>query len=504
MAGSKLVVIGVGQVRRRPELDGGFEPLEPARLAALALERAAADAGDARLLAEADFLGCTKPLAWHYDDLPSTVASAVGARARRRRMMPSGGESPVSLLHEVASLIEHGEVRLALLAGADTVYARRRAARDGIALEHWTAATTRPDVFEGMRPIANELEMRHGLSLPSELYPLFENALRARAGRSIEAHQVHVSELMARLSAVAASYPQAWFPEPRSAREIREPSAGNRWICFPYTKRMNAIMDVDQAAALVVTSEAEAERRGIPRERRVTLLGGARATDAWTPTERPDFVSSPAYRRAARRALERAALEAREVDLFDLYSCFPCAVEIAQQELGLAADDPRPLTVTGGLACAGGPGNNYAMHALGRMTERLRALGSGVGYVSGLGMTVTKHAVALLSSDPRRIAAAAGGAEEVALPEAELRGPELVAEPDGPGRIETYTVWFDRENRPERSAIVVRLDDGRRTVAHGEPTPAALARLVESEGVGLRGKASPGQAGAPNRFALEG
>jgi hypothetical protein len=127
-----------------------------------------------------------------------------------------------------------------------------------------------------------------------------------------------------------------------------------------------------------------------------------------------------------------------------------------------------------------------------------------VGYVSGLGMTVTKHAVALLSNDPRRIAAASGGAQEVPLPEAELRGPELVPAPDGPGRIETYTVWFDRENRPERSALVVRLDDGRRTVALGEPTPAALARLVGSEGVGLRGKASPGQAGAANRFALEG
>ena len=45
MARSKLVVVGVGQVRRRPELDGPFEPIEPARLAASAFERAAENRG---------------------------------------------------------------------------------------------------------------------------------------------------------------------------------------------------------------------------------------------------------------------------------------------------------------------------------------------------------------------------------------------------------------------------------------------------------------------------
>ena len=37
---------------------------------------------------------------------------------------------------------------------------------------------------------------------------------------------------------------------------------------------MNAIMEVDQAAALVVMSSDEADRRGIPEQRRVTFLGG--------------------------------------------------------------------------------------------------------------------------------------------------------------------------------------------------------------------------------------
>lgn len=33
----------------------------------------------------------------------------------------------------------------------------------------------------------------------------------------------------------------------------------------------------------------------------------------------------------------------------DLYSCFPCVVQIAADVLGMAHDDPRGFTVTGGL-----------------------------------------------------------------------------------------------------------------------------------------------------------
>ena len=53
-----------------------------------------------------------------------------------------------------------------------------------------------------------------------------------------------------------------------------------------------------------------------------------------------------------------------DMQFFDLYSCFPSAVEIACREIGLAEDDPRGLTVTGGLAFFGGPGNNYVTHSI--------------------------------------------------------------------------------------------------------------------------------------------
>ncbi|MFI5317141.1 MAG: acetyl-CoA acetyltransferase [Myxococcota bacterium] len=502
-AKTRAVIVGVGQVRNRPGLDAAeWKPEEPARLMATALSRAAADAGRPRLLAEADFVGCIPPMAWSYDDLPGRVAELVGAQPREKLEPPGGGEGPILLLDDVANRICDGELEIALLAGSEAVYSRRRARAENRKLDWTPGGDGFPRFLLGMKPFANALEVRHGVRQPVDMYPLYENALRARAGRTIEAHQRHVSELMARYSEVAALNPFSWFPEPRSAEQIRTVSAKNRWIGFPYPKLVNALMEVDQGAAAIVMSERRADSLGIAREKRVAFLGGASANDGWSAAERSDLASSPAMAAIARAAQSRAGLGVADVDLFDFYSCFPCVVEFALDALGLSPADPRGPTQTGGLAHHGGPGNNYAMHGLANTVLRIRGGRGKVGWVTGLGMSATKHAWAVISNDPKRIAASDGRAERVSLPTESFQGPKLVDAPSGPAQVESYTVMFDRENRPERSVLYLRLPDGRRTVAHGEPTPELFRLLLEVEGVGLRGTVTAGQGDAPNVFAL--
>ena len=90
-------------------------------------------------------------------------------------------------------------------------------------------------------------------------------------------------------------------------------------------------------------SERAADRLGIAPAKRVAFLGGASANDGWSAAERVDLASSPAIRAAARAAQAHAQLGAADVDLFDLYSCFPCAVEFALDALGRLGDRPaRP------------------------------------------------------------------------------------------------------------------------------------------------------------------
>jgi len=501
---SAPVIVGVGQVRRRPELDGKFEAVEPAKMMVEALDRAALDAGDSSLAKQADYVGTVAPLAWGYADTPSVLADLLGVGPGLRHEPKPGGNSPIELLQHAVQAIECDDAHVAVLAGAEAIYARQQAAKQGISLEHWSPKADPPvDVMlRGQPPITTPLELRHGFALPVDIFPLYENAIRAHQNRSIADHQAVLGRLMSRFSTTAAKNPYAWFPTERGPDEYTTIDSSNRWVNFPYPKLMNAIIVVDMAAALIVMSNAEADRRGIAPEKRVAVLSGATALDPWTPIERRQFFASPGCAAASNAALEYAALDVADVDHFDLYSCFPCAVEWAADGLGIDLDDPRPLSVTGGLACAGGPGNNYATHAIAAMVERIRSGDGSVGFVSGLGMSGSKHAACTLSNDPARIAAASGRASQVHPPAAELVGPEVVEKPEGPARIETYTVAFDRQSQPVTSRLIVRLDDGRRSVAHGEVRPEAFERLIEQEGVGLRGHLTPGRGDDPNLFEL--
>jgi acetyl-CoA C-acetyltransferase len=505
----RAVIVGAGQVRRRPGLDfpdAEWEPQEPVQIVAEALRRAAADAGRPSLIAEADAIGWVPALSWGYENAPRSLAEALGRPAAPTGWACApGGDGGVQVLNDAANRIAEGEVKIALVGGCEVLYSRRRARSEGVDLEQRWAAGGSSLRFVGADAarFSNDLEKRHGVVNPVSAYPFLENALRASKGRGVAEHQAYLGRLYARFAEVASRNPYSWFPEPRSADDIAGVDEKNRWVGFPYPKNMNAIMEVDQAAALVVMATSEADRLGIPPAQRVTFLGGGRSLDGWSVSERAFLDRSPAYAAAARETMQHAALAAKDVDLFDFYSCFPCVVEFAMDVLGIAEDDPRGFTQTGGLAQHGGPGNAYSLHGLANTLHALRRRPNAVGWVSALGMTATKHAICALTNDPRRIAACDGRATVFELPPAEKNGPPLVPHPRGRARVESYTVLFDRANRPTQSIFVLRLEDGRRSLALGSTEPAALARVMEHEGVGLAGVVSAGEGEAPNRFVID-
>ena len=110
------------------------------------------------------------------------------------------------------------------------------------------------------------------------------------------------------------------------------------------------------------------------------------------------YILSKAIKLAAESALSMAGLGVDDIDLFDLYSCFPCAVEVACDAIGLASDDARGVTVTGGLPFFGGPGNNYSLHAIAEMVSRLRNGGGKHGLVTANGYYLTKHSMGIYST----------------------------------------------------------------------------------------------------------
>jgi acetyl-CoA C-acetyltransferase len=503
------ILVGVAQhTNRSDDLDDALGPLE---MMAKAAREAEEDAECKGLLGRLDSVGVANILSWSYGDAPGLLAEAVGAQPSDKCYTTVGATASQWLVSRAAERIVQGESRLALVAGAEAMRSvvklgasgrpgwrsGRRGWRSG---RRWTP----PEAMAGdARAGSTEIEMRHGANAPLRIYPLFENALRAHKGRSIADHQRHLAALCARLAQVAKDNPFAWFRDGKTAEEIGTVTADNRMICFPYPKYMNAIMEVDQAAAVIMTSVGTAKELGIPREKWVYIWGCADAIDLWYLSERLNYYSSPAMALVGRRVLEMAGLSIDEIDWFDLYSCFPSAVEVARDMLGIAEDDPRPITLAGGLPYFGGPGNNYSLHAICAMVERLRSEPQRKALVSAMGWYFTKHAQGIYSGmPPEREWRRADSPQDQAELDA-MRHPTLVEAADGAGTVETYTVVFGRSGEPNFAIVFGRLEDGGRFVANTEPDRELLRWMTQEEMVGRRAKVRHDAETGRNIVAIE-
>lgn len=505
------VLIGAGQFTYRG--DPAASP-SPTNLLKIAAERAATDAGiGAAGLAALDTLavvgftidspGSRRGMIPHSSNPPAQLARLLGADPRWSAYSAMGGNTPQYTINMLAERIAKGETDLALTVGCEFLgSAMKRLTRD-LGFDDWSAAEDEtlpaPHRYGDNRAGSTPYEARHGLDRPINIYPLFENALRARDGRAIPDHQARLGALFSRFSQVAAHNPEAWFPTPRTAEEIATVSDRNRMIGFPYPKLMNAIMEVDQSAGVLIASVDKARELGVPESQWIYLHGCADAADLWYPLDRQDFHSSPAMRMTGKLAFEMAGIGLDRIDLIDLYSCFPIAVEVGAEELGLALDDPRGLTVTGGLPYAGGPGNNYVMHSIAVMMQKLRAGAGAYGLVTGNGWYLTKQSTGIYSNTRPK---APFERQDPAVLQRQIDAlphPEIVEQPTGRGTIETYTVVHKREG--PFSAIVVGRDvNGRRFVANTPPEPALLAAMEASEQIGRGGTVAASADGQLNTF----
>ncbi|MEP6625158.1 MAG: acetyl-CoA acetyltransferase [Acidimicrobiia bacterium] len=462
------VVVGVGQRSQRlAEPDAGREPVD---LLAIAARAALDDTGAHRLTV--DTIAVAEILSWRYPDPGRLLARRLGVDVRSTVLTTTGGNSPQMLVNRLASDIRGGLRDVAIIGGVECMYSRRRARR--IEPKAWLDWSTPDDppcpvVWGDARPGSTQDEMAHRALAPTQVYPLLETAIRHRQGRTVDEHQRYVGELWSDFAAVAADNPNAWSRTPFTGAEIVTPTAENRMVCFPYTKRMCANLDVDQAAAVVMTSYEAAVAARVPPDRIVFVRAGADAHDHYFVTERASLGASTAIGIAGRAALDAAGLDLDDVARFDLYSCFPSAVQLALDSLGLdgpLGGDDRALTQTGGLAFGGGPGNNYVTHSIAAMVEACRTDPGSTGLVTALGWYATKHSIGLYSSDPgidgfRAVDPATTQAEVDALPRRAATGPY-----DGTGTVEATSVAFDREGNPTIGILSVLVDGDRRALAN--------------------------------------
>jgi acetyl-CoA C-acetyltransferase len=495
------VLIGCGQLtdKRPPE-----EASTPIELMAEVARKAAADAGPGQaLLDEIDAiaaLGLTvdTPEAGNsangmVRNVPHAVCTALNIDPAEKRYTRTGGNTPQLLVNRYAEKIARGDTSAVLLVGAEALNTMIARLKMGLDLDAWMDDSgDDPQMLGDARPAASDHEMIYGIQTPSVAYPLFENALRGKYGLSLDEHRRKLGELYQRFNAIAAKNPLSWFPTARSAEEIATASDSNRYVGFPYTKFLNSIIQVNMGAAVIMTSVAKARELGVADDRMVYLHGCADANDIWNVSDRANYHSSLAIRTMGEKAFAMSGKTIEQMDFFDIYSCFPSAVQIACDELGIAHDDARGLTVTGGLPYFGGPGNNYATHAIATMMDVLRSNPGKFGLLNANGWFVTKHSMGIYSTTPitgqwRREAPA-----DYQQPILDQAHPLFTEAPNGRATIETYTVMHGREG-VERALVIGLLTDGTRFIAETPDDEHTLHQMMAREMLGTGGVVTTGE-----------
>ena len=484
------ILVGVGQVTRA--WDGGdlASAPSPTGLQTSAAEAALADTGVSDAMVKA--IDNVFVVRWNHDSVtgtkhpfgrcenpPGTLASRLGITGAQHVYSVVGGDQPQALINEAAEAIFSGAAKAVLIAGSEAAGAMKLALKQRLKLD-WSDSVDGEFEDRGHGPkLLSEYEIKNGLGVPTQTYPVFEHALRARLGLSREDHRALMSELWERFSRVAASNPYAQFPELRSAEFLQTESPENYPVADPYLKWHVAQDAVNQGAAVILTSVGEAQALGIDPAKWVYLHGYSAAKDRLV-SERGDLSRSQAIDLALAAALTASGKSAREIDQFDLYSCFPCAVLLAAEALELDWRKTVP-TVTGGLPFFGGPGNSYSLHAIATMTERLRAEPEQFGLILANGGFLSKEAVGIYSAVPT-LDWQPSSSITIQAQIDNSPAPRLLTK-SCEAKVESFTGTY-RKGQPSRGYVIANTDEGRLLARVRTGHRATLTALAANDPVG--------------------
>lgn len=470
------VLIGVAAAHQRSDEPGAG--LDTTGLMIEAVRSAIEDTDNTKVAARIGWIGATRGLS-RLPDAARRIAEALGVDAHT--VAADAGIPQQTLVNHALDAIRSGAADVAIVCGGETKYRDDVARRAGLELPGHDQAGLVPDLdMSPQGEIVARPEIEIGAVAPVQQYAMIDNARRAAGGWSIDEHRNDIAALWQRFNQIAGDNPRADFGAPMTLEEIRDPGPTNRPIAWPYNKWHNSQWSVDQAAAMIFCSVAVAEEIGVERERWVYPHVGLESSLSLSLSRRAELHRWPAMDVLGKAAGQHLGRSIADVEHVELYSCFPVAVRVQQAELGLDPDGTP--TLTGGMAFAGGPFNNFVYQATVDMIEKVRSEPGSFGAVTAVSGLLTKPALAVWSTEaPARGLLVADLVEEARSVTAEVG---LDEDPDDAGTVATYTVVHAGDG-PARVCAIVDLDTGERAVAAiDDPTLAASA--VSEDLIGSR------------------
>jgi acetyl-CoA C-acetyltransferase len=469
------VIVGVGAITQHAT--DATEALDGFELLAEATQRAGADSGAGGVLGRIDLVLASRGI-WSYRDPGRVVAERFGA-SDVRSIVGEIGILQQSLLTRAARAIADGDADVVLVGGTEAKHRALLAAKAGIELDELDPSRTDPDeVLAPVGDILSRTEIERELAVPAHQYASIESAIAHVEGRTPVEQRRHVAELWSRFAAVAAGNPDAWDRRGLDADAIGTAGPGNRVIATPYTKLLCSQWNVDQAAAIVMTSAGIAAALGISSDRWVFAHAAAESNQMVPVPYRAEIHRWPAFEAVA-EALGLTGDGAELPAVREIYSCFPAAVQAQARALGLPLD--AALTVSGGMTFGGGPLNSSALQGMVPLVRRLRESPDARGLSTSVSGMITKPGASIWSVTPptddgfRRVDVTAAATARTAVHE---QLPDAV----GPAVVAAHTVVYDG-GEPARAVAILDVEGGRTVARSGDAD--VVTAMTETDWVGL-------------------
>ena len=427
------VVIGISSIQQK----GSFEQLDEALiLMEKATQKAIVDSTNPKITDYIDQIQIPKGY-WKYRDPGKWIAERNNIQSAVTSVTKIGVLQQ-NLINSACHDIAQGKIRASLIVGGEARYKKILALKENKEFIE-TKLNINPDFYVKAADELQTKEEQDELGLMAVgYYAILETAYRKKNGLSLQEHKDKISNMYAEFSKVAANNPDGWIDSMKSAKDIKRVSKENPLQALPYNKLHCSSWNVNQASAMILCSEDLADKLDIPRNKRVYPLVSSETNHMIAPIQRPKLSESTGLDLAASFIKNICDEHKIQPNIYDLYSCFPVAVQMFADSLNLGSEDVK--TVTGGMPFAGGPLNNYMIHSTVKMVSEIRNNHSNIGLVTGVSGMMTKQAFALWAKEPLIQFISKDVTEEAALIEHPV---EMSTQTNGMAIVLGYTIFKD-------------------------------------------------------------
>ena len=448
------VVIGIGSIQQK----GSFDNLDEALiLMEKSTQAAIEDTTNSQIRNYIDEIQVPKGF-WKYRDPGRWIAERNGITSAKTSVTKIGVLQQ-NLITSACNRIINGEIKASLIVGGEARYKKIRSLIESKEYIE-TELNENPDNYVKAKDVLHIKEEEEELGLMAVgYYAILESAYRAQLGLSINKHKEKVGKLYSEFSKIAALNPDGWISEAFNWNDIAEVSERNPSQAVPYNKYHCTSWNVNQASAMIICSEEVADKLNVPFSKRVYPLAASETNHMIAAIQRPNIVKPLGLELAAKFILNLCNEHNIKPNLYELYSCFPIAVQMFSDVLGL--EDKEVKTVTGGMSFAGGPLNNYMIHSTIKMISEIRNDFKKIGLVTGVSGMMTKQAFALWAKEPLLNFVSKDVTEEAKT----IENPILLSDSkEGNGKILGYTILNDEKNKELKAVMYIEDTQARRKV----------------------------------------